>query len=46
MGVTIDDAGATRYAKKPEIDDKRRAIVCADSPDSPSLIRTTLRSPR
>jgi len=37
---------ATRYAYRPEIDDRRRAIVRADNPDSPSLIRTTDRSPR
>lgn len=37
---------AIKYAYNPEIDDSRRAIVRADSPDSPSLIRITLRSPR
>jgi hypothetical protein len=49
-GTGFDRTGvsprATRYEYKPEIDDKRRAIVRADSPDSPSLIRTTVRSPR
>jgi hypothetical protein len=37
---------ATRYAYRPEIDDSRRATVHADNPHSPSLIRTTVRSPR
>jgi hypothetical protein len=37
---------ATKYAYRPEIDDSRRAIVRADNPDSPSLIRITVRSPR
>jgi hypothetical protein len=37
---------ATRYAYRPDTDDTRRAIVRADSPDSPSASRTTVRSPR
>ena len=37
---------ATRYAYRPDTDDRRRAIVRADSPDSRSASRTTVRSPR
>jgi len=37
---------ATRYAYRPDTDDRRRAIVRADSPDSRSAGRTTVRSPR
>ena len=37
---------ATRYAYRPDTDDKRRAIVRADSPDSRSASRSTVRSPR
>src|ERR1022692_2390311 len=33
---------ATRYAYKPDTDDRRRAIVRADRPDSRSASRTTL----
>ena len=37
---------ATRYAYKPDTNDGRLAIVRADSPDSRSVSRTTVRSPR
>ena len=37
---------AIKYAHNPEIDDNRRAIVRADTPDSRSANRTTDRSPR
>ena len=37
---------ATRYAYRPHTDDRRRAIVRVDSPDSRSASRTTVRSPR
>jgi hypothetical protein len=37
---------ASMYAYNPEIDDSLRAIVRADTPDSRSEIRTTVRSPR
>ena len=35
----------TRYAYSPDSDDSRRAIVRADSPDSRSASRITVRSP-
>ena len=37
---------ATRHAYKPDTNDGRLAIVRADSPDSRSVSRTTVRSPR
>jgi hypothetical protein len=37
---------ATRYAYEPDTNDGRLAIVRADSPDSRSVSRTTVRSPR
>jgi hypothetical protein len=37
---------ATRYAYRPDTDDRRRAIVLADNPDSTSASRITVRSPR
>ncbi len=42
VSSTVLRAGPVR----PDTDDKRRAIVRADSPDSRSASRTTLRSPR
>ena len=38
--------GETRYACKPDTDERRRSIVRADSADSRSASRTTLRSAR
>jgi len=44
--VSHTEPHQTPAAHRPEIDDSRRAIVRADNPDSPSLIRITVRSPR
>jgi hypothetical protein len=44
--VTPQSPLATRYAKNPEIDDRRLAIVRVDNPDPPSDMRTTLELTR
>ena len=45
-GFVSTSPHANKNPNNPEIDDKRRWIVRADSPDSPSANRTTRRSPR
>jgi hypothetical protein len=40
------NSGTRQESSSPDTDDSRRAIVRADSPDSRSASRTTVRSPR
>ena len=45
-GFASTSPHANKNPNRPEIDDSRRWIVRADNPDSPSVKRTTPRSPR